>query len=75
MGFSLLEISVTVLICFLGFVLKQVFIAVIGMFGSVFIIRYVKEFLKKSRFKRRLFFIFSDLFSKNKTGYYGKFYL
>ena len=75
MGFSILEISVTSITCLLGFILNAVLLAVVGMFSSVFIIRYIKGIVKKSGFKRKMFFKASDVLWRKKVKYYGKYYL
>ena len=75
MGFSIVEISVTSVVCIMGFVLNAVLLAIMGMFSSVFIIRHIKGILKKSGFRRKIFFKVSDVLWRRKVKYYGKYYL
>lgn len=77
MGFSLTEIVCALSFFFSGLVFDAMVIGVIGSFVSVFLLRYLKDLLKKFNLKRRLFYYFSDLFVMKKKGLnlYAKFYL
>ena len=77
MGFTLIEIVVALSFFFSGIVFDAMVTGVIGSFVSVFLLRYLKDLLKRSQIKRRLFFYFSDLFAYKKKGLniYSKFYL
>ena len=56
-------------------VIDAIIIAVVGMFSSVLVIRYIKGVVKKSGFKRKVFFKGSDVIWRRKVKYYGKYYL
>lgn len=77
MGFSMTEIIVALSFFFSGLIFDAMVTGVIGSFVSVFLLRYLKDLLKKSQIKRRLFFYLSDLFAYKKKGLnlYAKFYL
>ena len=75
LGFSLFEITTTAVTCIMGFAFKAMLVAVVGMFGSVFVIRYAKYLLKESGFLRRVYFNASDLNYRKKAGNNAKFYL
>jgi hypothetical protein len=75
LGFSVIEIGVTFFMCIIGFAMHALIIAGLGMFGSVFIIRYVKNLLKRTGVLRKVFFLASDLNYSKRVKYYGKYYL
>lgn len=77
MGFSLTEILCSLSFFFSGLIFDAMVIGVIGSFASVFLLRYLKDLLKKANLKRRLFYYVSDLFVVRKKGLnlYAKFYL
>lgn len=57
-GFAVSEIIYSTLFMISGLVFDILLFSIIALFGSVFMIRYIKYLLKKSGFARRLFFIF-----------------
>lgn len=73
LGFSILEIVVTVVTCLAGFILQMVGVAVLGMFFTVIVMRYIKGMLKKTGFMKIVFFWASDM--KKEIKYQGKYYL
>ena len=77
MGFTALEIIISLISMVMGFVLNMVVEGVVCCFISVPMIRYIKHLLKISRFKRLLFFFFSDLVfsSKKSINCFAKYYL
>ena len=77
LGLTALEICFAVGTLLLGFCTNSMIIAIIGCFSSILIIRYIKHLLKISGFKRKIFFIGSDLIKNPRKGrnYYAKYYL
>jgi len=75
MGLTLIEIITPFLIMVFGFLYNRIVTFTCVAFTSVFIIKYLKDIFKKSRLKRRMFFILSDLMLYSKNSYYFKYYL
>ena len=75
LGFSITEVTVTVVMCLIGFAIHALVIAGLGMFGSVFAIRYIKNLVKTTGVMRKVFLFLSDLNYKKNVKYYGKYYL
>jgi len=75
LGFSITEVTVTVVMCLIGFIMHAMIVAGLGMFGSVFAIRYIKDLLKTTGVLRKAFFLLSDLNYNKNIKYHGKYYL
>ncbi|MDZ5762758.1 hypothetical protein Cyrtocomes_01152 [Candidatus Cyrtobacter comes] len=75
LGFTMLEICCVLSIIMLGLVSDMMLLALISTFGSVVIVRFIKDFLKKTGFKRRLYFFLSDFVSIKNKRYFGKYYV
>ncbi len=75
LGFTIMEICCVLSVIILGLLSDMMLIALISTFGSVIIVRFIKDLLKKTGFKRRLYFFLSDFVSLKNKKYFGKYYV
>lgn len=77
LGFTSAEIITLICIVLCGFIFNSMVLACIGCFGSVAVIRQLKRILKISNFKRRVFFLASDLLAvkEHKINFYAKYFI
>lgn len=77
LGFTAIEISLTCVLVFFGFIFNALLQTIGGCFAFVPLVRYVKHLLKISSFTRRIFYVMGDfmVWHKSEVHLFSKYYL